>query len=156
MEELKACPMCKGEGNIIHNMHDENYYVICSDCRTHTVPFDTEDEAVTQWNNRPIEDRLRTELKESKDGVSAAIRIIHEEDDYDGGMALLCHIIGIKVNNCEITPTTIAELSEQGEAQSKLDFLLEDRSLNEFWERWEEHKAITEAEVKMPTIRKGK
>ena len=56
MEKLKACPFC-GEAAVVrrrnqdHIMRDK-YFVCCVKCKGKTKYYDTEEEAITAWNQR--------------------------------------------------------------------------------------------------------
>lgn len=56
MTELKPCPFCGGEATLVEDIFNDRLYnyVICSndDCDANTGRCDTEDEAITKWNNR--------------------------------------------------------------------------------------------------------
>jgi hypothetical protein len=61
---MRPCPCC-GEPNRI-NAYQE--YVSCCACGTSTREVDwLDDDAVTRWNTRPIEDHLRRLIKEWAD-----------------------------------------------------------------------------------------
>ena len=42
-----------------------------------------------------------------------AVRLIHNEDDYYGGMDIVADLAGLSVDKLETKPTTLAEISEQ-------------------------------------------
>ena len=55
MSELKPCPFCGSEADIItgESLHGERLYgVMCNCCTGRTDLFDTEDGAVDSWNSR--------------------------------------------------------------------------------------------------------
>lgn len=56
-DKLKPCPFCGGEATLVKDIYNDQLYnyVICSndDCNANTGRCDTEDEAITKWNNRP-------------------------------------------------------------------------------------------------------
>ena len=67
MEELKPCPFCGGEANIIKNEHPRLhrpiknglYHVECCECNVmigydtdYGGQFDTKEEAIKAWNKR--------------------------------------------------------------------------------------------------------
>lgn len=43
--------------------------------------------------------------------VKRAIDLIHREDDYDGGMAILCRLAGIQNDPIETVPCSPADLA---------------------------------------------
>lgn len=64
-DELKPCPFCRGEANA-EQTDEGNWFVFCyskegCDARPQVWAF-SYDEAVTAWNQRPVEDALRAEL----------------------------------------------------------------------------------------------
>ena len=61
MSELKACPFCECESNPEINKNDYGFYVLCTWCGAKTNSFKTKEEAIEQWQSRPIEDTLRAE-----------------------------------------------------------------------------------------------
>ena len=56
-DKLLPCPFCGGEATLVEDIYNDQLYnyVICSndDCNANTGRCDTEDEAITKWNNRP-------------------------------------------------------------------------------------------------------
>lgn len=50
MEELKRCPFCGGEAEIIGS--NTTYWIDCNECRAETGLFNTEAEAIVAWNRR--------------------------------------------------------------------------------------------------------
>lgn len=56
-DKLKPCPFCGGEGTLVEDIYNDHLYnyAICSNdyCNANTGRCDTEDEAITKWNNRP-------------------------------------------------------------------------------------------------------
>lgn len=76
MQELKLCPNCKG-GNITFPLpvrtdplmtgnYELAYHIIeCQDCNTTAQGF-TEEECITRWNTRPIEDQLCAKIETLK------------------------------------------------------------------------------------------
>lgn len=58
-EELKPCPFCGG-----HNTTQVSHYRECLDCETFGPSADGQ---FDRWNARPIEDALRSRIKELED-----------------------------------------------------------------------------------------
>ena len=55
-ENLKICPFCGSEAEII-GYDDGMYQCVCQNCKsTQGVFYDFQEEAAFAWNNRPIED----------------------------------------------------------------------------------------------------
>ena len=55
-ENLKICPFCGSEAEII-GYDDGMYQCVCKNCKsTQGVFYDFPEEAAFAWNNRPIED----------------------------------------------------------------------------------------------------
>ena len=55
-ENLKICPFCGSEAEII-GYDDGMYQCVCQNCKsTQGVFYDFPEEAAFAWNNRPIED----------------------------------------------------------------------------------------------------
>lgn len=61
-EHLKPCPFCKSDGEIVRdNLHMMRGYIVkCSSCGAQTMFYKTKSDAVSVWNNRPLE--AETEL----------------------------------------------------------------------------------------------
>jgi len=70
---MKACPYCNGDAGILtHEMRGIKAYApICftSECLGQVTDhyYETEEEAVNDWDTRPIEDTLRRELAEERE-----------------------------------------------------------------------------------------
>ena len=70
-EELKPCPFC-GTPAVVHiteyDRGSETYTIDCShmNCGGSPGVYDSSEEAVNQWNSRPLEDALRAELAEAR------------------------------------------------------------------------------------------
>jgi hypothetical protein len=45
--------------------------------------------------------------------IQKAIGMIHTDDDYNGGMAILCALAGFKADSPDVTPISLAKISSQ-------------------------------------------
>lgn len=73
-EQLKPCPFCGSEAELRFSEGESGkryYWIPCKKCSCCQTIFDTPQEAVSAWNNRPIEDlkddentRLEKNLKD--------------------------------------------------------------------------------------------
>lgn len=60
MTELKPCPFCGGNANLIKNKDFDMrfycvipyYFVMCSQCRAQSNKLETDKEAIEAWNKR--------------------------------------------------------------------------------------------------------
>ena len=68
-DELKPCPFC-GSDNVHNTKSGKWWTTTCWNCSVSTEAYLDEVGPPKCWNNRPIEDNLRTEL----DGLKAALR----------------------------------------------------------------------------------
>lgn len=64
---IKKCLFC---GNLLPDLHttDKGYYVECDRCGERTQYFNTEDEAIKEWNSYPIIINKENFLKALKNG----------------------------------------------------------------------------------------
>lgn len=87
MSDLKPCPLCDSEGEIVTTFttSGELFYGACLQCHT-CGPFDvTEDAAAARWNPRPAEDALAARVAELEAEVERLKREnAHLESDNDG------------------------------------------------------------------------
>lgn len=51
MTELKPCPFCGGEASI-YVAYDDGYYVCCDECGCGLPVYNTEEDAIREWNRR--------------------------------------------------------------------------------------------------------
>ena len=65
MEELKACPFCKGEGKWWGG-YLTGVRTYCQKCRA-KINGETKAEVIAIWNNRPIEEALEAKVKVAED-----------------------------------------------------------------------------------------
>ena len=64
-DELKPCPFCGSEAIVTHQD------AFCTDCDLMISGFDEESKAITAWNTRPEEDRLKAENAELRDNCES-------------------------------------------------------------------------------------
>ena len=50
-QKLKPCPFCGGEASI-YVAHDDGYYVCCDECGCGLPVYNTEEDAIREWNRR--------------------------------------------------------------------------------------------------------
>ena len=89
MSEFKPCPRCKEALRLsVQTQHefygpDESLYffVLCSACGHSSYSEYTREEAIKDWNTRPIEDALRTENEALKAEIAELEEGIKEKDD---------------------------------------------------------------------------
>ena len=80
-ENLKRCPFC-GEKAVIQKIAlgggDFGFRVACSGnrCRAATYVMETRKEAKTEWNNRPVENELNTEIARLRGNIKAIKKIV--------------------------------------------------------------------------------
>ena len=78
MSELKPCPKCKEAKpwvNESQNLNTKRFYIYCKMCGYREGICLTEEQARKIWNKRPIEDELRTEIKELREDVDLGLRL---------------------------------------------------------------------------------
>ena len=72
-EELKLCPVCGCEGELLK--YGEQKWVSCnSTLCSLMLPFD-------EWQSRPIEDALRKQLEEARNGIQKTMDYISMDRD---------------------------------------------------------------------------
>lgn len=52
MNELKPCPFCSGEAEVLESGHSATFYCWCDSCETRGNYYNTEAEAIEAWNSR--------------------------------------------------------------------------------------------------------
>ena len=57
-EDLRLCPFCGGEPELINEDTYQNNYVRCPHCGVQTHPKQTQEEAITTWNTRKLNPKL--------------------------------------------------------------------------------------------------
>lgn len=71
-ENLKSCPFCNAEAEL-HFSEGESgkryFWVSCKKCSCSQTLFDTPQEAISAWNNRPIEDEKDKENKRLREAL---------------------------------------------------------------------------------------
>lgn len=81
-EELKKCPFCGADPDIIvqdYDIEDPYYVVACTNCNMSHSSSDDEDVAIRNWNDHPIEDAQAAriaELEAERDRLREALQII--------------------------------------------------------------------------------
>ena len=89
MENLKPCPTCGGEAELQSEQRQpcmntiDAVKVECKDCGTQTKWFmdwinDGKEEAITQWNNRPMEDALQKHIDNFNSAVKRDLHNLSE------------------------------------------------------------------------------
>lgn len=67
-EKLKSCPFCGWEAKLTDLKQAPESWVECTECGARTRFFsNSEEDAVSAWNARPIEDALQKELDEARE-----------------------------------------------------------------------------------------
>lgn len=62
-EKLRKCPVCPdGIGTLWSVDQCNSVYAVCMNCGMRTRDYHTAEEAITVWNTRPAEERLREQL----------------------------------------------------------------------------------------------
>lgn len=82
-EDLKPCPFCGGNARLWSIPTLDNTDIgVCSvscengDCRTATLAYGQEHEAIRIWNNRPVEDSLRAQLANKDKVIEAQAELV--------------------------------------------------------------------------------
>ena len=52
--ELKPCPFCGGEAEVLESDHSATFYCWCDSCETRGNYYNTEAEAIEAWNTRTV------------------------------------------------------------------------------------------------------
>ena len=52
MSELKRCPFCGGEAELLKGQCEIDNYVMCLECRSKTKLYNTKASAIKAWNTR--------------------------------------------------------------------------------------------------------
>lgn len=73
MSELKPCPFCGSESGpeMVFSTFPTERYIFCENCTAQGNRKYHPDEAAEEWNHRPIEDGLRSELEASRAELAA-------------------------------------------------------------------------------------
>lgn len=75
-ENLKRCPFCNAEAEL-HFSEGESgkryFWVSCKKCSCSQTLFDTPQEAISAWNNRPIEDAQEVEIKRLREALEHVV-----------------------------------------------------------------------------------
>ena len=75
-ENLKICPFCGSEAEII-GYDDGMYQCVCQNCKsTQGVFYDFPEEAAFAWNNRPIEEEQAAEIARLLGNIEAIKKIV--------------------------------------------------------------------------------
>lgn len=89
MDELKPCPFCGGEAEILtaESMHGGNLYgVMCDCCAGRADVYDTEAEAIEAWNTRAERTCRMTDRGECSECGAYIVRAWTEVHDFNGDM----------------------------------------------------------------------
>lgn len=105
MSELKRCPFCGGEAELLKGQCEIDNYVMCLECRSKTKLYNTKASAIKAWNTRKpmqnIVERLEHFNEETfyrangrangktlaygySQGIYKAIEIVKEEGGING------------------------------------------------------------------------
>lgn len=64
MTELKRCPFCGGEAELLQGVTEIHNYVMCMHCFCKTQYYNTKKRAIQTWNTRKPMDRIVERLEE--------------------------------------------------------------------------------------------
>lgn len=86
-QELRECPFCKCTVKMCHDtasdyLKDWTYHVECPNCEIETGRYTAAEEAVRDWNTRPIEDALRAENARFREALEAVYRECEKQTDH--------------------------------------------------------------------------
>jgi len=101
MAELKKCPFCGGEAELVEQKHREyasTHYVKCKICNCKTIERPAVNKIIDAWNNRSTEEELRAAvINEFAERLNAKIEKVHsapeKESAYNHAWKTVCRII---------------------------------------------------------------
>ena len=140
-DELKPCPLCGEKGLLIDSENDfgegdqEAWGIVCVSCAVCTGYEKTPAEAITAWNNRPIEDKLRDDLADAEyryETVSKALDdTIKERDAQVDEIERLKGRLEFWKKNAEEPDAEVGNLKAENEALLYANTLLKNTVLND-------------------------
>lgn len=91
--EIKPCPFCGGEAEVIESDHSGTFFCWCDSCETRGNYYDTGAEAIEAWNKRTV---LTCTKETAGEGETHWYRCSNCKHAIDPG-AYFCSLCGAKV-----------------------------------------------------------
>ena len=111
MSELKPCPFCGGEAEMLTAESMNGGYlfgIMCNDCRSRGDVYDTEAEAIAAWNTRAVSIECAGGYCPhcAKNRAVETCRNVNEEwakksEFYEGETSFCCSECGARYSDCE-------------------------------------------------------